>query len=94
MTPEVAQVTTSPTLRDLMTKNLIQWRRYDVTSPILQPRSSSNPQGTNLASVVQAAGGPPVLVVQQEGVGQPLAVVRLPGTEAEVVALIRKYRGG
>ena len=42
---------------------------------------------------VERAGGPPALILQAEGVGTPLAAVPLPATEAEVLAMVRKYRG-
>ncbi len=83
--PATAAVRTSPDLAKSLNGLNCVWRSYDVRSDTVLQR--------NFLPTVNQVGGPPVLVLQVEGVGPPLAAARLPATGDEVLALIRKFRG-
>jgi len=83
--PATASVRTSAALADALKALNCVWRSYDIRSETVQQR--------NFGPTVAHIGGPPALILQIEGVGPPLAAVKLPATGDEVSALVGKFRG-
>lgn len=83
--PSTASVRTSSALADSLKALNCVWRSYDIRSETVQQR--------NLGPTVAQIGGPPALILQVEGIGPPLIVVKLPATGDEVSALVGKFRG-
>ncbi len=83
--PATASVRTSAALADSLKALNCVWRSYDVRSETVQQR--------NFGPTVDHVGGPPALILQVEGVGPPLAAVKLPASGDEVSALVGKFRG-
>lgn len=61
------------------------WRAYPANAPTLE--------ATGLKRYVDEAGGPPVLIIQVEGVATPPIHGKAPATAADVIATVHKLRG-
>ncbi len=84
VTPELAVVLNSQTLRQSITSKGNFFRLYDLKSPVVAQKK--------LDSVVQRVGGSAVMVIQRND-GHVLVAQAIPRTEAEVITVINQAGG-
>jgi hypothetical protein len=85
-TPELGQVLNSQKVRDAATSKNAFYRVYDVANPLLKEKG--------LDKIVAKWGGIPIIIIQENNgsiKGQP---IRVPRTEAEVLAYLNSVLGG
>ena len=85
MDPATARLAASPGLAPALAALGCDWKVVGVGSEAFARR--------NFAPVVQGAGATPALILQ-DATGRVLAAAKLPATEDEVLAAVRRARGG
>jgi len=85
MTPGLAQILNSQTLRQNISTSGNFFRLYDLKSPIITTKK--------LDSIVNKVGGNAIIVIQRND-GYVLNAQKVPQTETQVMQLISKYSGG
>lgn len=85
MTPELAQILNSQTLRQRIAAQGNFFRLYDLKSPVISAKKFDG--------IVQRIGGNAIIVIQKND-GYVLDAQKVPSSEAQVLQLINQYSGG
>jgi hypothetical protein len=83
--PTLGQILNSQKVREAITTRGAYYRLYDVNSSVLKEKG--------LDKVVAEKGGPPMIIVQAAN-GNLVSVIKIPGTEAEVLQYLTQILGG
>lgn len=83
--PALGQILNSQKVREAITTRGAYYRLYDVNSSVLKEKG--------LDKVVAEKGGPPMIIVQAAN-GNLVSVIKIPGTEAEILQYLAKVLGG